>query len=103
MPARLIALAVLAAVTSPTAIAAVLVILNRSHPVRLLSAYVSASFLTSVLVGIAVVAGLTATAVVAPSRRASEPILYIGIGVLILVSAAWLHSARSAALRRRST
>lgn len=100
MPVRLIPLAVLAAITSPTAIAAVLVILSRPHPVRLLSAYSIGSFLTSVLVGIAIVGGLTATSVVAPSKRAANPIFDIGIGVLILLSAAWLHSERSAALRR---
>ncbi len=102
MPARLIPLAILAAITSPTAIAAVLVILSRPHPVRLLGAYVIGSFLTSVLVGIAIVAVLTATSLVAPSRPASTPSFDIGMGVLILLSAAWLHSERSAALRRRA-
>jgi hypothetical protein len=102
VPVRLIPLAVLAAITSPTAIAAVLVILSRPHPVRLLSAYVIGSFLTSVLVGIAIVSGLTATSVVAPSKHAATPIFDIGIGVLILLSAAWLRSERSAALRRRA-
>ena len=103
MPTRLIALAVLAAVTSPAAIAAVLVILSRPHPVRLLSAYAIASFVTSVLIGIAIVAGLTETEVVAPDRRTATPIIDIGIGVLILLSATWLRSERSTALRRRAT
>lgn len=102
MAVRLIPLAVLAAITSPTAIAAVLVILGRPRPVRLLSAYVIGSFLTSALVGIAIVIGLTATSLVAPSRRAANPIFDISIGVVILLSAAWLHSERSAALRRRA-
>ena len=102
MSARLIPLAVLAAVTSPTAIAAVLVILSRPRPRRLLSAYVIGSFLTSVAVGIVIVAGLTATSVVAPRHHAAYPIFDITIGVLILLSAAWLHSERSAALRRRA-
>ena len=103
MPARLIPLAVLAAITSPTAIAAVLVILSRPRPVRLLSAYVTGSFLTSVVVGIVIVAGLTATSLVAASHHAGYPIFEISIGVLILLSAAWLHSERSAALRRRAS
>lgn len=102
MSTRLIALAVLAAVTSPTAIAAVLVILSRPHPVRLLSAYTIASFVTSVLVGVAIVAGLTETQVVAPDRRKATPIFDIAIGMLILLSAAWLRSERSTALRRRA-
>lgn len=58
-PVRLIPLAVLAAVTSPTAIAVVLVILNRPCAVRLLVAYLVGSFLASLLIGIAIVAALT--------------------------------------------
>jgi hypothetical protein len=99
---QLIPLAVLSAITSPTAMAAVLVILGRPRPVRLLTAYVIGSFVTSVLVGIAVVAGLAATDLLTPAHRAGNPILDISIGVLILISAAWLHSERSADLRRRA-
>jgi MFS family permease len=95
-------LAVLSAITSPTAIAAVLVILGRPHAVRLLSAYVIGSFFASVVVGIAIVGGLAATALAAPSHRAAAPVFNISIGALILASAAWLHSDRSADLRRRA-
>jgi MFS family permease len=98
---RLLPLAVLAAITSPTAIAAVLVILNRPRAVRLLAAYAIGSFLTSVLVGIVLVALLTATSVVAPSRRTAYPLFELTIGVLILASAAYLRSERSALLRQR--
>jgi hypothetical protein len=99
---QLIPLAVLSAITSPTAMAAVLVILRRPRPVRLLSAYVIGSFITSVVVGIAVVAGLTATSLVTPSHGAGNPIFDISIGLLILISSAWLQSERSADLRRRA-
>jgi len=60
------------------------------------------SFITSVLFGIAVVVGLTATSLVAPSHHARYPAFDIAVGVLILVIAAWLRSERSAALRRRA-
>jgi hypothetical protein len=71
--------------------------------VRLLTAYVIGSFLTSVLVGIVVVVLLTATSIVAPSHRAAYPVFDLTIGVLILVSAAYLRSERSALLRQRVT
>jgi Sap, sulfolipid-1-addressing protein len=99
---QLIPLAVLSAITSPTAMAAVLVILKRPRPVRLLSAYVIGSFITSVLVGIALVAGFAATSLLSPHHRDASPILDISLGLLILMSSAWLNSERSAALRRRA-
>jgi MFS family permease len=102
VPAQLIPLAVLAAITSPTAIAAVLVILNRPHPRGLLVGYVVGSFAMSMLIGIAVVAGLAATSLLAPRHGASLPVLDIALGALILVSAAWLRSPRSAEVRRRA-
>jgi MFS family permease len=102
MVSRLIPLAVLSAITSPTAIAAVLVILSRPGAARLLSAYVIGSFFASVVVGIVIVGGLNATALVAPRHHAAAPVFNIGIGTLILASAAWLRSERSAALRRRA-
>ncbi len=102
VPVQLIPLAVLSAITSPTAMAAVLLILTRPRPIRLLSAYVIGSFVTSVLVGIAVVAVLSATSLGARRKGAAISIFDISIGVLILVSAAWLHSERSAALRQRA-
>lgn len=102
VPFELIPLAVLSAITSPTAIAVVLVTLRRPRPVRLLSAYVIGSFVTSVVVGIAVVAGLSATSLGARRKGAAIAIFDISIGVLILVSAAWLQSERSAAMRQRA-
>jgi hypothetical protein len=99
---QLIPLAVLSAITSPTAMAAVLVILRRPRPVTLLAAYVIGSFVTSVLVGVGIVAGLTATSLLTHHHRAGNPILDISIGVVILISSAWLNSERSAALRRRA-
>ena len=98
----LIPLAVLSAITSPTAMAVVLVILRRPRPVRLLSAYVIGSFVTSVLVGIGVVAGLSATSLGTRHKGAAISIFDISIGVVVLVSAAWLHSERSAAVRQRA-
>jgi hypothetical protein len=103
VPVQLIPLAVLAAITSPTAIAAVLVILNRPHPLGLLAGYVAGSFAMSVLIGIAVIAGLAATTLLEPRHRASLPAVDIALGVLILVSAAWLRSSRSAQARRRAS
>ena len=103
MPVQLIPLAVLAAITSPAAIAAVLVIISRPHPLGLLTGYVVGSFAMSVLIGIAVVAGLAASTLFTPRHRASLPVLDIVFGVLILVSAAWLHSARSADVRHHAS
>ena len=99
---QLIPLAVLSAITSPTAVAAVLVILSRPRAATLLSAYVIGSFLTSVLVGIGLVAGLAATSLVTTPQRDGNPIVDITIGSTILLSAAWVHSERSAAMRRRA-
>ena len=102
MPAQLIPLAILAAITSPTAIAAVLVILGRPHSVPLLAGYLIGSFATSLVVGIAVVFGLTATSALGSRNGPTLPAVDIGIGALILFAAVWLHSARSAELRRRA-
>jgi MFS family permease len=103
VPVQLIPLAVLAAITSPTAVAAVLVILNRPHPRGLLTGYVVGSFAMSMLIGIVVVAGLAATSLLTPRHGASLPVLDIALGVLILISAAWLRSPRSAEARRRAS
>ncbi len=102
MSLQLIVLAVLAAITSPTAMAAVLVILNRPHPVRLLTGYVAGSFVMSMLIGLALVAGLAATSLFSPHRRQGAPALDIALGLLILVSVAWLRSPRSDGVRRRA-
>jgi hypothetical protein len=102
VPVQLIPLAVLAAITSPTAIAAVLVILNRPQPVGLLAGYVAGSFAMSVLIGIALVAGLVATTLLTPRNHASLPVLDVVIGVLILLSAVWLRSPRSTEVRQRA-
>ena len=99
---QLIPLAVLSAITSPTAMAVVLIILKRPRPVRLLTAYVIGSFVTSVLVGLAVVAGLNATTLGSRHKGAAIAIFDMSIGALILASAAWLHSERSAAMRQRA-
>ena len=53
---------------SPTAIAAVLVILHRPHPVRLLAAYLAGSFLASLTVGALILAGLTASGIFSAAR-----------------------------------
>jgi MFS family permease len=103
VPAQLLPLAVLAAITSPTALAAVLVILNRPQPIRLLTGYVIGSFAMSMLIGLAIVGGLAASSLFAPHQRSSLPVLDIVLGVLILVSAVWLRSPRSAAVRRRTS
>ena len=102
VPFQLIPLAVLSAITSPTAMAVVLVILRRPRAVRLLSAYVIGSFVASVLVGIGIVAGLDATSLGARRKTTPISIFDITIGVVILVIAAWLHSDRSGAVRKRA-
>lgn len=102
MHLQLIPLAVLAAITSPAAIAAVLVILNRPRPLGLLAGYVIGSFVMSMLIGIAVVAGLAASTLFAPRHGPGLPILDIAVGGLILISAVWLRSERSAEMRRRA-
>lgn len=102
MPLQLAPLAVLAAITSPAAIAAVLVILSRPRPLGLLTGYVAGSFAMSMLIGIVVVAGLAATTLLTPRHGPGLPVLDIAIGVLILISTAWLRSERSAEVRRRA-
>lgn len=101
MGQHLIPLAVLAAITSPTSIAAVLAILRRSRAVWVLASYLVGSFVASMLIGIAIVAGLGATELLAPRHGTALPVFDISIGLLILVSAVWLRSGRSAATRRR--
>ena len=66
MALHLIPLAVLAAITSPTAIASVLAILRRPRAVWLLASYLAGTFVASMLVGLAIVAGLGATDLFAP-------------------------------------
>ncbi len=83
--------------------AAVLVILNRPNPRALLMAYVVGSFIASVLIGIGVVALLKSSHVFTPNHASSRPTFEIAVGVIILISEAWLSSARSAAVRRRSS
>ena len=101
MALHLIPLAVLAAITSPTAIAAVLAILRRPRAVWLLASYLVGSFVASMLVGIAIVAGLGATDLFAPRHGTTLPVFDISLGLLILLTAAWLRSARSAETRTR--
>ena len=100
--AQLTALAILAAITSPTAIAAVLVILHRPHPVRLLAAYLAGSFLASLTVGALILAGLNASGIFGARSSTATPILDTVIGAVILTSAAWLSSERSMEVRRRA-
>jgi hypothetical protein len=60
------------------------------------------SFAISMLVGTAIVLGLAATSLFASRNGPALPSVHVGIGVLILLSAVWLRSARSAALRERA-
>jgi hypothetical protein len=99
---QLVPLAVLAAITSPTAFAVVLVLLRRPRPVALLTGYLAGSLVTSVAVGAAIVAGFDAIDVFAPRRPAARPVFDILLGLLILASAAWLRSERSSEVRRRA-
>jgi Sap, sulfolipid-1-addressing protein len=100
---QLIPLAVLSAVTSPTAMAAVLVILSRPNPRVLMTAYVVGSFVASVLIGFSVAALLQTSHVFTQRHRSSRPTFEIVVGIVILISEAWLRSARSEAVRRRSS
>jgi hypothetical protein len=100
---QLIPLAVLAAITSPTAMAAVLVILSRPRPIALLTAYVVGSFTASVLIGLGAVALLRSSHGFTVSHSTSRPTFQITVGVIILISEAWLSSTRSEAIRQRST
>ena len=83
--------------------AAVLVILSRPNPRALMTAYVVGSFITSVLVGIGVVALVKSSGVFTQRHSSSRPTFEIVVGVIILISEVWLSSARSAAVRRRSS
>lgn len=103
MLGQLIPLAVLSAVTSPTAMAAVLVILSRPNPRALMIAYVAGSFVASCAIGIAVVALLKTSHAFSAPHSDTRPAFDICVGVIILISEAWLSSARSAAVRQRSS
>ncbi|HEY2202318.1 MAG TPA: GAP family protein [Solirubrobacteraceae bacterium] len=103
MLGQLIPLAVLSAITSPTAIAAVLVILSRPNPRTLMTAYVVGSFIASVSIGIGLVALLKSSHVFTQRQTSSRPTFEIVVGVIILISELWLSSARSEAVRRRSS
>jgi Sap, sulfolipid-1-addressing protein len=100
---QLIPLAVLSAITSPTAVAAVLVILNRPNPRTLMVAYVVGSLIASLLIGIGVVALLKSSHAFTQHHASSRPKFEIAVGVIILISESWLSSSRSAAVRRRSS
>lgn len=83
--------------------AAVLVILSRPRPRALLTAYVLGSFVASLLIGVGVVALLKSSHTFTGRNSSSRPTLEIVVGVIILLSEAWLSSARSAAVRQRSS
>ena len=102
MIGQLLPLAILSAITSPTAIAAVLVILNRPRASALLTAYVIGSVLASVAVGIGIVLLLHAAGTFDPKGSSANPIFDIAIGLIILLSTAYFVSDRSERLRRRA-
>ncbi|MFN8175762.1 MAG: GAP family protein [Solirubrobacteraceae bacterium] len=102
MNGQLLALALLSAITSPTAIAAVLVILSRPNAVALLSAYVIGSFAASMAVGLGIVELLRDSDAFSPSERAGNPIVHIVAGVVILVVSLWLRSDHSGPVRRKA-
>lgn len=102
MNGQLLVLALLSAITSPTAIAAVLVILSRPRAVALLAAYVIGSFATSLLVGIVLVEVLRGSGAFDASEHAGNPIVHLVAGVVVLAASLWLRSDRSAPVRRRA-
>lgn len=102
MNGQLLVLALLAAITSPTAIAAVLVILSRPRPVALLSAYVAGSFAASILVGLGVVELLSGTGAFSPGDRSGNPIAHVVAGAIVLLVSFWVRSAHGAPVRRRA-
>jgi len=97
---QLIPLAVLSAITSPTAVAAVLVILTRQRAFALLTAYTVASVAASVAVGIAIVLLLGEAGTFDPKHGAeANHVLDVAMGLIILLSTAWIVSAKSARIR----
>lgn len=102
MNGQLLVLALLSAITSPTAIAAVLVILSRPRAVALLTAYAVGSFAASMLVGFAVVELLSGTGAFNPGDHDGNPIVHIAAGALILAAAFWVSSDRGAPARRKA-
>ncbi len=103
MNGQLLTLAVLSAITSPTAIAAVLLILSRPRAIPLLAAYVIGSFVASVLLGVAAVAALKSIGTFKPGDHRANPTVHIVAGVLVFALAAWLRSDRSSPIRRRAS
>ena len=83
--------------------AAVLVILSRPNPRALMTAYVVGSFMASVAIGGAVLVLLKTSHAFTGPHSSSRPAFDIAVGVIILISEAWLSSARSAAVRQRSS
>lgn len=101
MIGQLIPLALLSAITSPTAVAAVLVILTRPRAFTLLLAYTIGSIVASVAVGIAIVTLLGAAGTFDPKHGTeANKVLDIAMGLIILLSTAYLVSNRSARLKR---
>jgi len=100
--AQLVPLAILSAITSPTAIAAVLVILNRPRAVALLAGYAIGSFVTSVAVGFGIIAVFDATGTFSRPTSSANAFVDLVAGALILLSTAWLRSSRSARWRQRA-
>lgn len=102
MNGQLLVLALLAAITSPTAIAAVLVILSRPRAVALLTAYAAGSFVASMLIGFAVVEILNDSGAFGRNEHAGNPIVHIVAGILVLLASAWVRSSRGAPVRRKA-
>ncbi len=102
MTGQLLTLALLSAITSPTAIAAVLLILSRPRAIPLLAAYVIGSFVASMVVGLAAVEALKSIGTFNPGQRSANPTVHLVAGVLVLATAAFLRSDRSSPIRRRA-
>ncbi len=98
----LLPLALLSAITSPTAIAAVLVILTRPRAFTLLAAYVIGSIAASMAVGLLIITLLNAAGTFTPKARTANPVLDITMGVFILLSTAYLVSQKSEKVRRKA-
>jgi hypothetical protein len=97
---NVVVLAIISAI-SPAILAVVIVVLNRPNPRRLLLAYLLGGMLASGVIGLAIVASLNESQLLAGPSPAADPIINFTVGALALIVAYVLASDRDAPFEER--
>ncbi len=97
---NILVLAIISAI-SPAILAVVIVVLSRPNPRRLLLAYLLGGMLASIAIGVAIVASLNESQLLAGPSPAADPIVNFTVGALALVIAYVLATDRDAPLGER--